>query len=201
MQITTIIFDLGGVYFTDGTARFIEEINARYDISKESLTKVVSGPLGTQYRSGRISRELFWLEAKRAWNLSVDTDGISSIWLEGYQPINGTVALVRRLRQAHYRLFFLSDNIAERVEYLQRKYNFLNEFLGGVFSHEVGTRKPDPAIYEAALKQSGAQPSECVYVDDKPDLLVPAAALGMHVLHFAGAESLARELRLKGVCC
>jgi len=48
-----------------------------------------------------------------------------------------------------------------------------------VLSCEVGSHKPDAAIYLAALDALGARPEQAVFVDDQPPYLDGAAALGI----------------------
>ena len=48
-----------------------------------------------------------------------------------------------------------------------------------VLSVEVGSHKPEAAIYLAALDALGARPEQAVFVDDQPPYLDGAAALGI----------------------
>lgn len=48
-----------------------------------------------------------------------------------------------------------------------------------VLSFEVGVHKPSPGIYLAALQALGARPEQAVFVDDQPEYLDGAAALGI----------------------
>jgi len=53
-----------------------------------------------------------------------------------------------------------------------------------VISHEVGLRKPDPAIFELATSQLGVSAADCVFVDDLAHNVAAAVAIGMvGVLH------------------
>jgi HAD superfamily hydrolase (TIGR01509 family) len=54
-----------------------------------------------------------------------------------------------------------------------------------VLSFEVGSYKPDPAIYRTALARLGADPAGTVFVDDQPGYCAGAAALGMRALTIA----------------
>ena len=69
-----------------------------------------------------------------------------------------------------------------------------------VLSGEVGLRKPDPEIFRLVLRRLGVQASECVFVDDHPGHLEPAARLGMAtVMHAVPARTLAELERLLGI--
>jgi putative hydrolase of the HAD superfamily len=77
---------------------------------------------------------------------------------------------------------------------------FPDLFDGTVISGEVGIRKPLPRIYELGAEAIGLAPSECVFVDDLPPNLKPAAELGMATVHHVSAETTIPELeRLLGV--
>jgi epoxide hydrolase-like predicted phosphatase len=77
---------------------------------------------------------------------------------------------------------------------------FPDLFHGTVISGEVGIRKPLPRIYELGAEAIGLTPPECVFVDDLPPNLKPAAELGMATVHHVSAETTIPELeRLLGV--
>ena len=125
---------------------------------------------------------------------------IQKIWLEGYKPIEGTAKIVDRLRAAGYELIFLSDNVQERIDYLEREYPFINKFRDGVFSHREGTTKFDgPKLYELALQKASHPAIDCVYIDDKPQLLPPAERLGMKTIQFKSPAQLESELKRLGL--
>jgi len=69
---------------------------------------------------------------------------------------------------------------------LERK-GLLAHFHGWAFSDEVGHYKPSPQIFEAALGQLEARPSEAAHVGDlRRTDVVGAAALGMVTVRYRG---------------
>ncbi len=73
-------------------------------------------------------------------------------------------------------------------------------FRGIVISGEEGMRKPDPRMYELGAERIGVEPRACVFVDDLPFNLTPAAELGMATIHHVSARETIPELqRLLGV--
>ena len=198
-MIKTIIFDLGGVYFTDGTKRAIDIISEKYKLDKNVVANVFKGEIGTKYRKSEISHEEFWNLAKQVFGITASNRELAKIWLTGYVPIEGTVKIVKNLKANGYELLFLSDNVQERIDYLTARYDFLNYFKDGVFSHLVGTRKPDIKMYQYALDKTKSKPNECVYIDDKEELLLSAQTLGMQTIHFKNAEYLNNKLIELGV--
>jgi putative hydrolase of the HAD superfamily len=198
-MIKTVICDLGGVYFTDGSGRAIERISAAYDITADRVSDVLMGDLGSRYRFGEISVAEFWDGAIQRWGLQISADEIAPIWLQAYEPIEGTVTLIDRLRVAGYEMLFLSDNVQDRVDYLEHTYGFLHRFKDGVFSHVVGLRKPDPKIYELALQKTSHPAECCVYIDDKPRMLEPARMLGMSTIAFESPDQVEQDLQSLGL--
>jgi epoxide hydrolase-like predicted phosphatase len=84
-----------------------------------------------------------------------------------------------------------------------RRYDraLLDELFDGiVISGEVRMRKPTPEIYTMGADSIGLEPSECVFVDDLPFNLKPAAKLGMATVHHVTPDETIPELaRLLGV--
>lgn len=196
--IRTIISDLGGVYFTDGTPLAIATITKQCNIPVPQIYDILEGELGSQYRRAQISAQEFWNIARERLP-GVDVQQIRKIWLESYRPDDQVVALYGRLRHSGYELLFLSDNVQERVDYLDAQYKFREHFKDGIFSHIVRVRKPDPRIYAMVLQKTTSPPQQCVFIDNKPQHLIPAMALGMHALQFVNVDQLEKDLKKLGI--
>jgi epoxide hydrolase-like predicted phosphatase len=198
-SIRTIIFDLGGVYFSDGTKRAINIYSSKYGLDKQEVKDQLIGKLGSDWRMGKLTAEQFWSQFKERWRLDVSSEELTGIWFEGYELNQGTESVVLALRRGGYELIYLSDNVPDRVEYLERRHHFIEKFSGGVFSFEIGVRKPNILIYEKALEKTSSPPNRCVYVDDIESFLRPAASLGMKTIHFRSSEQLTEDLYKLGV--
>lgn len=182
------------MYFTDGTHIAIARLASRYHLTAQQVDQCLNGALGRDYRLGRLSGEEFWRQARAQWHIETSPDELATIWCSSYEPVTGTVKLVKQLGGLGHELLFLSDNTPERVRYLDERYGFLAKFKDGVFSHVVGHVKPDPALYELVLAKASHPAAECVYIDNKAELLEPARALGMSVIAFENPPQLERAL-------
>ena len=195
----TVIFDIGGVYFSDGTRVAIDAIAAKYRIDRDAVEGFINGKQGRKYRIGAISADQFWHQAIRQWDIQSSAEILALIWNSSYQLDEGTARLVDRLRSAGHELLYLSDNTAEKVAYLDAKFAFLQKFDDGIFSHLVSCRKPDPKIYELLLTKASHPADACIFIDDKPANLEPAKKLGMQTIAFknsAHLESCLKKLAL-----
>lgn len=192
-MITTILFDLGGVLFTNGTKIFVHQLSTAYNIPEEKVKDILDGDIGSQYREAKITRDEFWRQVKEILIIKVETFVLEKQWINGYELIYGTKHIIEELSKK-YKIYYLSDNVKERVDALDKKFDFKKLFLGGIFSHEVGVRKPDPKIYEYALSVSGSLPSETIFIDDKQKMLDPATKMGIKTILFTSPEKLRQDL-------
>jgi HAD superfamily hydrolase (TIGR01549 family) len=63
-----------------------------------------------------------------------------------------------------------------------------------VYSHEVGLRKPDPAIYALAAGRLGVEPHEAVLLDDVQANVDGAVAAGWHAVRHVTTSTSIREV-------
>lgn len=187
-MIKTIIFDLGGVCFSNGTRRFAENIAISFNKDKDKLLQLMNGEISSFYRMGLITTECFWTAVSHEVQLSMSPKELDNLWNECYEPISQTVELLRDLKKLDIELLFLSDITKPRFEYLSQNYQVLNLFDNGVCSFAIKDRKPSVFCYKAVLSLTQSEPKECIYIDDKPIFLEPAKNLGMHTIHFQSCE-------------
>ncbi|OGK23906.1 hypothetical protein A3A46_01065 [Candidatus Roizmanbacteria bacterium RIFCSPLOWO2_01_FULL_37_13] len=193
-MITTFLFDLGGVLYTNGSKKFISDISKKYHLSEILVEDIIDGKIGSHYREAKITRDEFWQQVIEKLNLSEDVDTLEKQWVDEYELIEETKSILLQLAKK-YQLYYLSDNVKERVEVLDKKFHFTKLFKGGIFSHEVGVRKPNPKIYELALHKSKSRPDKTIFIDDKAQMLLPAKKLGIHTLLFSTPENLKSDLK------
>ncbi len=192
-MIKAVIFDLGGVLFTNGTKKFIQDVSQTYDLDPQLVKEVMDGELGSQYREAKITRDEFWRAALEKLSISESIDSLERQWIDGYELIEGTKDIILELSKK-YKVFYLSDNVRERVDKINSKYNFLEWFEDGIFSHEVGVRKPNPEIYKYTLKKAQVNPNEAIFIDDKQSALDPAKEMGITTILFESPEQLRTRL-------
>jgi beta-phosphoglucomutase-like phosphatase (HAD superfamily) len=81
-----------------------------------------------------------------------------------------------------YKLAVASNSIRNSVSVMMEKSK-LSEYLEFYLSNQdVVKAKPDPEIYNTAIKKLGLLPDECVIVEDNENGLKAARASGAHVL-------------------
>jgi putative hydrolase of the HAD superfamily len=120
-----------------------------------------------------------------------DTDGLVDRLFAGMEPDEAMIGAVKKARSGGVRTGLISNSWG-KGRYDRSRFTEL--FDGTVISGEVGIRKPRPEIYSMGADAIGLAPSECVFVDDLPPNLKPAAALGMATVHHVTAEQTISQL-------
>ncbi len=189
-----LLVDWGGVLTTDVFAAF------RSFCEQEGLSPEA---VGEKFRGDPVSRELLIgletgqlaeeeFEPRFAAILGVPAPNLIDRLFSGARPDNAMMQAVRRTRAAGIRTGLISNSWGTR------RYDraLLTELFDGVvISGDVGIRKPAPAIYTLGAQGIGLDPSECVFVDDLPFNLEPAAELGMATVRHRDAEQTIAQLQ------
>ena len=113
--------------------------------------------------------------------------------------IDGTVAILRRLKRAGYPLYGLSNYSAEKFRLDRQRFDFFNLFDDMVISGEVGLLKPEPAIFHLLLGKIGYAPQKCVFIDDIPANVAGAREVGITGIQFRSPEQLEADLQALGI--
>jgi putative hydrolase of the HAD superfamily len=107
----------------------------------------------------------------------------------GFVVVPEMIELVARVRAAGVPTVLVTNSFG--VEYPREDWPRL--FDATVVSHEVGLRKPDPAIYRLALDRLGVEAEATVLIDDMKDNIEAAETLGITgVLHVDATSTEAR---------
>lgn len=87
-----------------------------------------------------------------------------------------------KLKQASYKLAICSNSIRQTMDLMLKKAaldGYLDFYLS---NQDVEKSKPDPEIYNKAIKRLGLKPGECLIVEDNENGIAAAKASGAHVM-------------------
>lgn len=204
--IDTVIFDLGGVLTANGrlddfTKRFTE-----HDPRLVSTLLMGDYAADTDHPWHRLERgEITWEENRRLNRQALADAGIEL----PPPPPGGTtfapnvpvVDLVHELKEAGFTLGVLTNNVREFRSRWWGLLDFAGLFHDVVDSHEVGLRKPNPAIYRLALERLGAVADRAAFLDDVQSNVDAATRVGMHgiVVDIDPSIAVAEVRRLAGL--
>jgi glucose-1-phosphatase len=204
-SIKNIIFDFGGVIipvdpmaFAGGLMnlgcndvlglheRFMaEEVYSRFEKGEMS-----PGEFRRMLRTG-LKDHATDEQLDQAWNLII-----------GEIPPH-RVDFLDKLR-SKYRTFLLSNTNKIHYDFYQeqfrKKYNYSSLdslFEKAYYSFHLKLYKPDPAIFEFVMKDSGLVPEETLFVDDFKTNIEAAKKLGLQVIHLADRMEVAEIFRTR----
>ena len=198
-DIKTIVFDLGGVYFTSGSTLAIEKIKEIYNIEDETLLREIftDKPTTEGYllRKGLITIDEFEEQLFKKLGINrKERKHTRYIWFGSYCVHFGIEELLQLLKK-NYRLVIFSGNVRERVEYLDKKCNFLRYFDDTVFSFDYQKNKNEIEFYKELIKHLKCKPSEALLIDDEKKNILIARSLGMNGIHYYYTEKLIEDLK------
>lgn len=181
-KITTVVFDLGDVLIKSNMQNKLKKnpkipnqqiyplLEKWFDddldlLSKEEYIDTISKRLAPEFSD--IVPDI--------------VDAFSDIEVLSY-----TIPTLKDLKERGYNIYYLSNWSRWGVEILREKnkLDFLSLFDGGLFSYEVGVKKPDRKIYDAFLKKFKINPKEAIFVDNKKKNIDAAKKFGLRGVLF-----------------
>jgi putative hydrolase of the HAD superfamily len=194
-----LLVDYGGVLTSnlfESFGAFCEQEGIEPDTIGRSFREDRSArQLLIDLETGKLPEEQF--EPQFAAMLGVQPGRLIDRMFAGSVPDEPMVAAVLRARRQGVRTGLISNSWGTRR---YDRAQLAELFDGVVISGEVGIRKPAPEMYRLGAERIGLDPSTCVFVDDLPFNLGPAAELGMATVHHTSSEDTIAELeRLLGV--
>jgi len=109
-------------------------------------------------------------------------------YLKRYQLTDGFIDFLETVKSRGYELWCLSNDLSEWSKKLRARFGLISYFKGFVISGDVGSRKPDLAIYQHLINQVNAKPSDMIFVDDKAENLDVASEFGLNTILFSPAN-------------
>lgn len=193
-MIKTIVFDIGNVLMDWHFKKYVRELWKDDFLVK----KVVGAIYGTGYWDeldyGVDSEEVFSRmigtepDYEREIRLTLDHVG------ECMDKKEYAIPWIRELKDRGFRVMYLSNYSEFVMEAKPEVLDFLPLMDGGVFSCYVGMIKPDSAIYTSLFRKYDLIPEECVFIDDKPENVQAAKALGMAGIVFLSYDQAKGDL-------
>lgn len=189
-MIKNILFDMGGVIFTQDTEQAFERFrNAGIDVDR------YMGQYGQQdffldLELGKIGKEEFCRRMAEATGRDhISLEEAAYCW-EGF--FKGTevekLHTLTELRK-NYHLGLLSNTNPFMMELtdsprLSAEGRPISEYFDSMFlSYEMGLYKPDREIFLEALRRDNMRPEETLFIDDSLKNIEGAEAVGIHTLH------------------
>ena len=199
--MTWVVFDYGGVICTPQPDEDVALLAAAAGVPVPDL----QGPYWAyrlSYDRAELDGTTYWHKVAAALGVSFPVSQIAELtrldiasWLH---LCDGTVTLLNDLAAAGYRLGLLSNAPADFAEVMAEQ-PVAGFFEHLAFSCYLGSVKPEPDCYRAVLAMLGARPADVVFIDDRPENVAGAAAVGIHGVRFTTPEAVRTALAGHGI--
>ncbi len=201
-HIANIIFDIGDVLIDidydrmDAEFEKLAHVDFKNIVSKSSQTKLFD-----EFERGEVDAEGFREGIRKYLKEDVSDEEIDAAWnslIVNYPKEK--FELLKDLKKK-YRVLALSNINPIHLEKLNKDAKeqlgvdlFSDFFHKAYYSHELGSRKPEPDIYEWVLNEEEIVPEETLFIDDKPDNVKEAVVYGIQGFHLKERDKLIAQL-------
>ena len=199
-KIRAIISDIGRVIVGVDVSRAMQGLSSGIALSpKEIWSAIEKDPRFPDLQEGRINARDWHLHIVRRLGGNLTYDQFIQAWNaallpEPLQPDSLWAGLAKK-----YRLSLLSNTDPIHVAHMESNFTFFTYFPVRIYSCVVGRSKPNPIIYQDALRATKVKANEAIYIDDLEENVVAAKSLGMLAIHLSIPSHLPAALRALGV--
>jgi glucose-1-phosphatase len=189
--IKNIIFDFGGVIIPVDPMAFaagLIELGCTNVLGLHE--RFMSERVYSRFEKGEMSPAEFRLELRNGLSNHATDEQLDNAWnlILGEIPPH-RVKFLESLNPS-YRTFLLSNTNKIHYDRYQEQFRVSygypsldNLFEKAYYSFLLKLYKPDPAIFEFVLKDSGLKPEETLFVDDYASNIEAAKKLGLQTIH------------------
>ena len=194
------LFDLGGIFFDWDPNYFFKTV---FDDPKERdyfLKKICNDEWNIKQDAGRSAEEA---ELELIPKFPKYEKQIKMYYANHRKMIRGvfkeSISVLDYLKKNNFECYVLSNWSAETFNGPQQSmiddYPFLKNFDGLLISGEDKLIKPDPAIYQLAIKRFNLDPYKSVFIDDKIENIQAAKNLNFNTIHLTNPKTIEIDIR------
>ena len=198
--IEAVVFDVGRVLYRWQLSELIEKVVADPDERAFVLEHVVTEEWHFQHDAGR---PLDAMTAERIGQFPQYEAAIRAYadrFLETIPgPVPGSLDIVEELDARGMPLFAITNFGSEFWDRFCPTAPIFRRFRDIVVSGKEYLVKPDPAIYDLAVRRFGYRPGAMFFIDDNAANIAAADALGWRTHHFTDAATLRADLTARGL--
>ena len=199
VKLQALILDLFGVVVTFDDGLVYDRIAQRCEnpaTAAEHMSNLVSEP---SLICGRTSLHQVHAHLEKTLRLAAPFDEFEAMWLASYsEAMPGIRDLLRQLN-GQCKLVLLSNVDPFYWPVIESSIPELQSFHAKVLSFQEGVAKPDALAFKRAIAASETRIERCYFVDDKPENIDAAAAIGMAGHVFTSCRTLKTSLRKAGL--
>jgi len=198
--LQTILCDMGNVLVFFCHERMCRQIGELCGRSPSDVREhLLDSSLQWEFERGFISEEKLLSRLEEILECRLNQTDLVRATADIFELNASLPPVLRALKQQGLRLVLLSNTCVSHVNFIRKKWDFLDLFDHLIFSYEVGAIKPEDAIYAAALKEIHCRPEECLYVDDIAAYVDQGRLYGLNAEVFTTTAAFVEKLSEYGI--
>ena len=200
LETKTFFIDIGQVLVGLDYPSLLKHIQSLSPLSLEQISQhLTTNPDIWSYEAGQLSTEAFLGRLSRTLKINTSSQALKEAWGSLFPPGSLISSPLFDELGKKYQLVALSNTNEMHFDYLRRTHPLVNKFDDYVLSYQVGSLKPDPRIFKAALSKVGRSPKEVIFIDDRIENIRAAEKLGIRGILFVEERQLKQRLRNLGL--
>ncbi|MDE2510594.1 MAG: HAD family phosphatase [Elusimicrobia bacterium] len=197
--VRAVFFDIGNVLLRFSSREVLARVACAVRSHPLKLAKYLwKSDIGERIERGEVSGDQLYEIFQKELGYKGSFAQFRLLWCDHFTLDRGSYSILKRTAK-NVPTYLLSNTNALHIDFIRERYEFPKLVRGAILSHELGLRKPDPAIYRAALKLSGTKAEETVFVDDLKPNVESAGKLGFQAIRFRSADDLRRRFDALGL--
>lgn len=198
-NIQVIVSDLGKVLLPFEVERVWQALHPHLSVTREEARKVVQALFGeTRFGAGGVEGAEFHRRMVEGTGLRLPYDAFCVAWSDMFWEDEAVVGLIAAAPVE--KRYLLSNTNDIHWRFVQERFaHVLAHFDRLGVSHELKLEKPDAAIYEWVIRDSGYPAAAHLFIDDIPENVEGARAVGMDALLHTDSVSLWEAFMERGL--
>ena len=192
-KIQNIFFDFGGVLLDLDIEKSFIELAHVLEIENNDLQLLIDKmmPYLMRYEVGEISSETFLWHVQKLSTIDVDPKDLIRAWNAMLLGWNPEKLKVLELLSSQFNVYLMSNTNELHLRWVMNdldKNHGITDFNTRFFkkayySHLIKLRKPEQALFDFIIQDSGVDPAVSIFVDDAEQNAIAAGKAGFQAIH------------------
>jgi len=179
-----VVFDLGKVLVDFDYSLVANRLKARSNTDIGAIAaRLDQSTLLVEYETGRITTDQFFAQIQKLTGYDGTVDEFAVAFGDIFSPINEMIEWQAKLKSQGIPTFIFSNTNELAVRHITSAFPFFGGFDEYIYSHLVGSMKPEPKIYEAVESATNRSGRQILYIDDKSENIEGGKSRGWHTIH------------------
>ncbi|HEY4362227.1 MAG TPA: HAD family phosphatase [Bryobacteraceae bacterium] len=190
-DIKAVVFDFGGVLCFPPPHERFDPLAREFGLTTSDLLRIFWSHR-LPYDAGQLDAHAYWSKVAEEAGGTLDQARLPALVRHEVELWNDfderVLSWASHLQARGIKTAVLSNLPQPLGEELRATAGFLDPFDHHTFSYELKMVKPQAEIYHHALEGLGVKPEEALFLDDRPENVAGARAVGMHSEIFSSWE-------------